>query len=156
MPGCFLDPFQEYHRAQFENQHSRPRDPLYKKVAMYKTASCDDLSLSGCLVLLQQGSHSGDNNLDTVMQREYWPGGRSYTLAAGTFTIRAVHEGKNALQLSSSCAKSKKKHILQGAVTEKKPAGQRLSMGLLQTVWEERFSWTGSQSLLGEAEDPLA
>ena len=83
MPGCFLDPFQEYHRAQFENQHSRPRDPLYKKVAMYKTASCDDLSLSGCLVLLQQGSHSGDNNLDTVMQREYWPGGAASHLQLG-------------------------------------------------------------------------
>lgn len=81
---------------------------------------------------------------------------RCFTLAAGTFTIRAVHEGKNALQLSSSCSNSKKKHILQGAVMEKKPAGQRLSTGLLQTMWEERFSWTGSQSLLGEAEDPLA
>lgn len=81
---------------------------------------------------------------------------RSFTLAAGTFTIQAVHEGKHALQLSSSCAKSKKKHILQGAVPEKKPAGQGLSMGLLQTMGAGRFSWTGSQSLLGEAEGALA
>lgn len=84
MPGCLLDPFQEYHRAQFENQHSRSRDPLYKEVEMHKTGSCGDLSLSGCLVLLQQGSRSGgDNSLDTVMQRERWPGGAASHLPLG-------------------------------------------------------------------------
>lgn len=71
MPGCLLDPFQEYHRAQFENQHSRSRDPLYKEAETYKTGSCGDLSLGGCLVLLQQGSRSaGDNSLDTELCSE--------------------------------------------------------------------------------------
>ena len=38
---------------------------------MYKTASCGDLSLSGCLALLQQGFRSGgDDSLDTELCSE--------------------------------------------------------------------------------------
>lgn len=120
---------------------------------MYKTGSCGDLSLGGCLVPLQQGSRSaGDNSVDRELCIETSGPGRCFTLAAGTFSIRAVQEGTRALQLSSSSAQSQRSSTFM----EKKPAGQRLSTGLLQTVWEERLSWTGSQSLLGEAKGRLA
>ena len=81
---------------------------------------------------------------------------RCFTLAAGTFTIRAVHEGKNALQLSSFCANSKKKHILQGAVTEKKPAGHGCPRGCFRPCGRNGSPGLALKSLLGEAEDPLA
>ena len=94
---------------------------------------------------------AGDNSVDTELCSETSGQGRCFTLAAGTFSIRAVQEGTRALQLSSSAQSQRSSTFM-----EKKPAGLRLSKGLLQTMWEEWFSWTGSQSLLGEAEDRLA
>ena len=68
-PGYLLDPFQWSHRAQLENQHSRPRVPRSKKVEMYRAGSDGGLSLGGLLQWRrQQFGHP-------VVQLEDWPGG---------------------------------------------------------------------------------
>jgi hypothetical protein len=42
---CLWNPL-GYYRDQFENQHSRPRVPLYKEVDMYSSASTSVASSS--------------------------------------------------------------------------------------------------------------
>lgn len=65
-------------------------------------------------------------------------GGRRFTLAVGTFSIRAVQEGKRALQLSSSSAQSRRRSTFMEKCPRGccRPCGRNGSPGLaLSLCW---------------------